>query len=1151
MSSKNNSPYIPSFLKAALADTRPFQITFGDLVQSNVKSTSSFKYEPLDSPLKNTQQLNVDWSRFENHTFFSSAEVKTNVAFDQIINGYPFDGTKVEFERFFEKINGFEKWVFDQFPKFGGQLHFSGTQIGEDPANGFAPLLGTHIITQDAAGWLYPELSKNKSGESILNPPENLSFSVEAQIFIPDQINDVQVIFQKQSSDKLQGFSFHLDASTDTFVTGTISIKSGSVNNHVSALLKKGKFNHVCVVLNRDFDENLMQFYVDENLIAESNKVKGFGNFNDTSNFVIGSGSSFYVENSLITPLQTFSGSIDEFRLFHSNRPLLQQQLFATKGIFASDSLKLYYRFNEPPEQYAADINEAVNSIVLDSSGNSLHGIIQNYDISLRQDADADELNPIKNERKEFKTVLFPLCSGVVSLNQQLLYSASIYDQENPNLITKLVPRHYLREGAISEGYQNTSLGGSIGDPLDSEGAPGQAQLGSVQIILTFLYIWAKFFDEIKMFTDAFRTLRSVEYAVNETIPDNFLMDFIRSYGFYLPPFFNSSNVLQYVEGEDINTISVSNYSLKNVQAQLLRRVLVNVPDLLRSKGTQHSIRSFLRSVGIDPDNSLRIREFGGPATKQLGSVREVRTDVVPIVDFVTSSFVTTTFLSASRIEPGYPEPIGPFIDGISSYPSDGLLTSGSWTLEGLYRFGPQNIIRSNGSIEQSLMRLETTGSAMQAQTGLILNVITSGSLQAYIRPSYDSNAPLLTLQLDDVNVMDGDRWSISVGCNRNDEIGSYVSSSYFLRAAKQNAGDITDYYATSSYFNDQEVPGVAFREINSLYNASGSMLCVGASPSIPQGTTLSGYKFLNDTLSAPKNARINIFTGQVSNLRFWSKGLKEPEWREHVRNYKSFGVSDAYKNYNYVTNISGSFEKIRVRSLEKQPVRSADTSGNIIFLDYSENEFHMSGSGFLPEKKVFLGDIMSYSYLSPYFDEYSTNEKVRVRSFQDEELLQDAPWANLSPVHELPTHEAPLDDPRLSIEFSLIDTLNKDIVAMFSTLDQIGNAVGSPELMFSPDYPDLEKLRNIYFNRLEEKLNFRSFFEFYKWFDLSISTFISQLVPRKTRFKGTNFVIESHMLERHKIEYRSTEIYLGDSVRNRMRDVLLLQQAVGKISRY
>ena len=1150
MATKNTSPYIPSFLKAALADTRPFQVTFGDLVQTNIKSTSSFKYEPLDSPIKNTQQLNIDWTKFENHTFFSSAEVKTNVAFDQIINGYPFDGSKVEFERFFDKINGFEKWVFDQFPKFGGQLHFSGTQVGEDPANGYAPTLGTHVITKDVAGWLFPDISKNTSGESLLNPPVNSSFSIEAQIFLPNQSNSTQVVVQKLSTDKLQGFTFHLEPSSTSYVTGTFSIISGSVNNSVSAVLSKGKFNHVCMVFNRDFDENLMQFYVDEILTDQSKKNKSIAEFNDRSDLIIGSGSSFTIEGVTTTPVQTFSGSIDEFRIFHSNRTQLQQQLYATKGIFASDSLKLYYRFNEPPAPYSNDPTDSVNSIVLDSSGNSLHGTIINYNTSLRQDADADELNPVKNERKEFKTILFPLHPDVVDLNENLLNSASIYDQQNPNLITKLVPRHYLREGALEEGYQNTSLGGSLGQPIDSTGIPGQNAIGSAQIILTFLYIWSKFFDEIKMFVDAFRTLRTVEYDINETIPDNFLMDFVRAYGFYLPPFFNSSNVLQYVDGEDIDTISVSNYSLKNVQAQLLRRVLVNMPDILRSKGTQHSIKSFLRSVGIDPDNSLRIREFGGPSVKQLGSVREVRTDVVPVVDFVTSSLAQTPFLLLPRTEPGYPEPVGPFVNGISSYQSDGLLTSGSWTIEGLYKYGPQNRSRTLETL-QSLMRLEVTGSSPVTSTGLLLNVITSGSLQAYIRPSYNSSAPLLHLELKDVDVLDGDRWSVAVGCFRNDSVESYVSSSYFLRAAKQNAGDITDFYVTASYFNDYEVPGNAFRYIDPSYNSSGSMLRIGKSPSISAGTTMSGYLFLNDTLTAPTAARTNVFTGQVSNVRFWSKGINEEEWREHVRNYKSFGVDDVYKNYNYVTNISGSFEKIRVRTFEKQPTRETDAMGNILFMDYSENELHANGSGFDPEKKIFMGDIIPYSYLSPYFDEYSTSEKVRIRSFQDEELLKDAPWANPSPVYELPANERPLDDPRLSIEFSLVDTLNKDIVAMFSTLDQIGNAVGSPEMMFSPDYPDLERMRNIYFNRLEERMNFRSFFEFYKWFDLSISTFIAQLVPRKTRFKGTNFVIESHMLERHKIEYLSTEIYLGDATRSRMRDVLLLQQTVGKITRY
>jgi len=39
-------------------------------------------------------------------------------------------------------------------------------------------------------------------------------------------------------------------------------------------------------------------------------------------------------------------------------------------------------------------------------------------------------------------------------------------------------------------------------------------------------------------------------------------------------------------------------------------------------------------------------------------------------------------------------------------------------------------------------------------------------------------------------------------------------------------------------------------------------------------------------------------------------------------------------------------------------------------------------------------------------------------------------------------------------------------------------------------------------------------------------------------------------MLERHKLEYYSNEIYLGDSTRSRIRDTLLVQQIVGKIGR-
>ena len=76
------------------------QDTFGVM-----SPTSSFRFDPAGTGLKNTQQLNIDFSKFENHTFFNSARNKVHVGFDKIINTFPFDGTRAEHEEFLNKIN--------------------------------------------------------------------------------------------------------------------------------------------------------------------------------------------------------------------------------------------------------------------------------------------------------------------------------------------------------------------------------------------------------------------------------------------------------------------------------------------------------------------------------------------------------------------------------------------------------------------------------------------------------------------------------------------------------------------------------------------------------------------------------------------------------------------------------------------------------------------------------------------------------------------------------------------------------------------------------------------------------------------------------------------------------------------------------------
>ena len=185
-----------------------------------------------------------------------------------------------------------------------------------------------------------------------------------------------------------------------------------------------------------------------------------------------------------------------------------------------------------------------------------------------------------------------------------------------------------------------------------------------------------------------------------------------------------------------------------------------------------------------------------------------------------------------------------------------------------------------------------------------------------------------------------------------------------------------------------------------------------------------------------------------------------------------------------------------------------------------------MSGSGFVPQDSVFSNELFVYSYIDPKFDERSTDNKIRVRSWQS--LKNERELGGVAaPSYSVLRSEEPEDDNRFLVESSVVQALNEDIINIFSTLDEWDNMIGNPELMFSEDYPDLQVLRDIYFNRLTGKIKIKEFFEFFRWFDDSIGMIIEDLLPRKTNFLGVQFTIESHMLERTKFRYDWADNYI------------------------
>lgn len=1088
-------------LKAVSLSNRYDNVTIDSQETSNIGNPNSFRFDQIGAALKSTQELNIDYTKFENHTFFNSAVAKVNVAFDRVINNYPFDSSLVEIQDFEDSLTGYEKYILSLFSKNKNFLLFDGT---------------SYINVIDAAGVNFPTISKDDTGLGVLDPQDK-NFSFQMFLYASQQANDNQVILQKRK-DENNAITIALSqsASTDT-CTAIFAVSNNSLYATASAIIQKGTFNHMYFEYMSEDLTGSLKIY---NNLARASLEDDFINFDpiayESAPLIIGSGSSHNLGSYIFTPKENLSGALDELRFFHKTIDQDTLSYNWKKEIYAEPDLKLYFKFNEPTGSYGA------NDVVLDFSGNSLHSYIENFSTSLRDGSGIS--NPMSAEDIERCPVLFADYSTTTALNQNLLDLARSYDADNPNLITKLIPAHYLREGYTSQGF--TDEDGTITNDLTGQSMPGTGVIGSPQIITSMLLVYAKFFDELKMFVDHFSNLVHAEYDQDVSVVDKFLPFLANYYGFEVPSMFKTALGEQFYDGRNItqNDEKLAN-NLDYVRKQLWRRMLVNMSSIMREKGTNSSVKSLFHAAGIIPENFFTIREFGGPKKNFLTGRRETKTEISAMLDFsgslatssgglnslgfsTTKPYVVGSFLSGSRTEPGYP--------GIAGTTSDGLFTSGSFTLEGTFKFSP----RQMHFMSESLMRLHVTGTSSPSSThGVVVNLVASSgsdtSITLFARPMTGASSDTLILPITGADIFDGDKWKISCGRQRNDEVG-FLSSSYFLRVGKNIDPDTYVTFMTSSYFYD--VDGSAKNVFQNVanYNTSGTFIVIGSQS---LGTSTD---FLNGLTS---QATVTNFSGKISQLRMWSKSQTEKEFIEHVRNYKSMGVSDPLVNFSFDTETTGTFERMRVDNTIDQQITSSDLSGQIQLFDFSQNNLIATGYSFEQSSRVIKPETFYYTHLAPNFDQSTTDNKVRVRSLQYPEENPSI-GARLAPVYDVIRSEEPIDDRRFLIEYSVVKALNEDIIRLLADLDFFNNAMGKPSFLYDEYYPEIEQLRKIYFNRLTDKLNYKVFFDLFKWFDSSYTDLISSLMPKKTQFLGINYTIESHMLERHRMRYLYDQQY-------------------------
>jgi len=1071
-----------------------------------------------NGPAINSQDLNIDWSKFENHTFFDSAAGKVNTTFLRIINDFPYDGAGKELFDFISSLSGYEKYIYDRFTKSIGYYDFAGT---------------SHISVSDSAGAEFPDFSRDSSGRGVLDPAGG-PITIQMHLLPESSVNSHQVVAQYAQSANM-GMTLFLSQSASTSAASLcFTVCSGTLSASVEAPVLKGRFQHIAAVYLSSGVTSSLEIYRDGVLQSTSSQVLRLGSSIGASKFNIASGSSFNFNGINFVPAESLNAAVDDLRVYHSARKPSDLRYDIDYSAYADDEteagLRLYYKFNEPPGDHAHA------SVALDSSGNCLHTTITSYSNSQRVTGSSALLK----EDVKYNPVLFPDFSLTSALNAELLVSGSSYDKENPNYIVRLIPQHYFLEAQQQAGFQNVQ--GEIDISVSGNGIPGSGKMGSVQIMTAILMMYAKVFDEIKIFHDHFAKLTYVEYDADASVSDRFLLFLASYYGIELPNLFSKSTLDQYLLGEQLQTSATAQLPLRNVQAAIFRRILTNIRDIVTSKGTHAGIKALFNAAGIAPNSFFRIREFGGAAEVFLSNLRDDVTEVASAFDMSGSLALTAggvdtlgfrsdsprvigSYLSASRPEVGFPHPIGVFVSspgayhGVSNQPADGLLTSGSWTFESSYRFDD----KTRGA--ESLARMHVTGtSAPSNRHGVVFNIVAVSSsvptISAYVASDTTGATTPISLHISGANIFSGDRWHVALTRQRSDDPTQtipVVSSSYSLRCARITPGGTATYYSASGFFDEGSLSNNAMQTLSS-YNTSGSFIVFGSQSLAP------GSSFLNASVSS--EVKTTQFSGRIFSTRFWSKALSEEEFREHARSYRSLGVDNPIVNFGFNATSTGSFEKLRMDVSFDQDVTGSDSLGQIPLLDMSQQGKNATGLGFEVNQTIIKPEMQRFSQISTRFDVRHTTEKVRVRSFSEADNLNDFPESLPTPIYEQTRSETSVSDSRVSVEASAVDAINDDIVKLISTLDFFESALGDPRVLNEDDYPDLEKLRKVYFNRLVAKPDLRAMYEVFRWVSDALGGLIIQLVPMNSVFLGISYIVESHIAERARVRYYFDSVY-------------------------
>jgi hypothetical protein len=635
-----------------------------------------------------------------------------------------------------------------------------------------------------------------------------------------------------------------------------------------------------------------------------------------------------------------------------------------------------------------------------------------------------------------------------------IILSASIYDDLNKDYLYYVIPE-YLRDDPNNNQYK------------------------------LFVDMVGQFYDNIWVYykdvTEKYNADNRLENGVSKDIVADAIRDFgIKIYqnNFSLQdlytafigltpegglfPFPNITGSLPTPSGfEYIDTlISASNdyMPLDDVNKSLYKRIYHNLPYLLKSKGTLPGLRTLITSYGI-PDTVLRIKEYGGK-------------DKVNVNDWdywqntFNYAFYTTgsnSIFSDWKLNPNWNSP--------NSVPA---------TLA--FRFKTEGLPTSSIPYSQSLWYTDTFSSIVLQYTG---SGYTTGSYSGSIINPYYQYANLVFYPDPTIYpgssasiylpFFDGGWWSVMVTRN-GDDFNLYAGNKIYEGG---DNGTLLGFYSSSSINED-----------STFWILGSNTTFASQNPAIPGGLYES-------------------FSGSLQEIRYYNTVISESVFKDYIMNPHSIEgnfLNSSPDNLAFRASLGG---ELYTGSVSIHPKITGSWTPTSSF-NFNSDFVYGNTPTFNPNTEYFFIDQPLAGIKN------AISDKIRI----EDNILPSgntiSAFKSLSQNLEI-SQSYTANTNLLEVAFSPQDEINDDIANQIGYYN-IGEYIGDPRFRSSSalSYPELDTLRNAYFEKYTKNYDLNDFVRLIKFFDNSLFKMIKDFVPARTSL-ASGIVIKQSILERNR----------------------------------